>query len=269
MRQLKPTLTGEITEKAMRRSLAYWLMAGPGRHALSGPLRRAKMVWLEQTAGQLKAALRRKGLVVWGNAFFPFELLYGLGVTPHRPETMAALAAKIGLGQRAIGRAESGFYSPDTCSFYRCALGLDMGGLLPKPDIVVAVNLSLRWGHQGLPQLQPESMAAITTCWTFPITRRPGPSPTWRASWKSWRSSSPKKQGKPLDRERMAEAMRLANEAREYMLKINELRKAIAVPALRRGCHQLYPGHAVLQLRQPGRGQVLQDALRRATGNGR
>lgn len=219
----------EITEKTMRRSLTYALMAGPGRHALSRPLRRSKMAWLEQTAGQLKSALRRQGLVVWGNAFFPFELLYGLGVTPHRPETMAALAAKIGLGQRAIGRAESGAYSPDTCSFYRCALGLDMGGLLPAPDVVVASTYLCDGATKAFHNFS-KKYGCDYYLLDVPYHETPGAVAYLAGQLEELAELIARKQGKPLDREKMAEAIRLANEAREYMVKVNELRKISPCP---------------------------------------
>ena len=229
LRQLKSRLGPGVSEGLMRRSLAYSLMAGPGKHAFTGPHRRSKAVWLELTAGQMKAALGREGLVVWGNAFFPFELLYGLGVTPCRPETMAALAARIGLGQNAIGRAESGAYSPDTCSFYRCALGLDIGGLLPAPDIVVASsylcdgatkafhNFSQKYGcdYYLLDVPYHESLGAVAYL---------------AGQLEELAEKIAARQGKPLDRARLAEAIRLANEARGYMVKVNELRKLAPCP---------------------------------------
>jgi benzoyl-CoA reductase/2-hydroxyglutaryl-CoA dehydratase subunit BcrC/BadD/HgdB len=219
----------ELTEKTMRRSLTYALMAGPGRHALSGPLRRSKMAWLEQTAGQLKDAWRRKEMVVWGNAFFPFELLHGLGVIPHRPETMAALAAKVGLGQRAISRAEAGTYSPDTCSFYRCALGLDMGALLPAPDVVVA-STYLCDGATKAFQNFSKKYGCDYYLLDVPYHETPGAVAYLAGQLEELATMIVKKQGKPLDREKMAETMRLANEAREYMVKVNELRKLSPCP---------------------------------------
>jgi benzoyl-CoA reductase/2-hydroxyglutaryl-CoA dehydratase subunit BcrC/BadD/HgdB len=228
LRQLKTSLPG-ISEKLMRRSLAYGLMAGPGKHAFTGPHRRSKAIWLELTAGQVRAALRRRGPVVWGNAFFPFELLYGLGVTPCRPETMAALAAWIGLDQRAIGRAESGTYSPDTCSFYRCALGLDLAGLLPRPDFVVASSYLCDGATKAF-----HNFSRKYGCDYFlldvPYHETPGAVAYLAGQLEELAEKIAARQGQPPDRDRLAEAMRLSNQAREYMVKINELRKLAPCP---------------------------------------
>jgi benzoyl-CoA reductase/2-hydroxyglutaryl-CoA dehydratase subunit BcrC/BadD/HgdB len=218
-----------ITEGLMRHSLVYGLMAGPGKHAFTGPHRHSKAIWLEMTAGQLRAARRGRGPVVWGNAFFPFELLYGVGVTPCRPETMAALAARIGLGQGAISRAECGNYSGDTCSFYRCALGLDMAGLLPPPDFVVASSYLCDGATKAFYNFS-RKYGCDYYLLDVPYHETPGAVAYLAGQLEELAEKIAARQGRPLDKDRLAEAIRLSNEAREYMVKINELRKIRPCP---------------------------------------
>ncbi len=228
-RQFKTALRPKITDSLMRRSLTYGLMAGPVKKAFNGPYRRSRAIWLELMAGQMKAALRREALVVWGNAFFPFELLYALEVAPCRPETMAALAARIGMGQSVIGRAESGAYSPDTCSFYRCAIGLDMEGLLPVPDIVVASSYLCDGANKAF-----HNFSKIHGCDYYlldvPYHESPNAVAYLAGQLEELAEKIDAKQGKPLDGAKLVEAIQLSNEAREYMVKVNELRKLSPCP---------------------------------------
>jgi benzoyl-CoA reductase/2-hydroxyglutaryl-CoA dehydratase subunit BcrC/BadD/HgdB len=228
LRQFRKSFPG-VSEKLLRRSLVYGLMAGPGKHALTGPHRRSKAVWLELTAGQLRDARRGRGPVVWGNAFFPFELLYGLGVTPCRPETLAGLAAVVGVGQDAIGRAESGAYSPDTCAFYRCSIGLDMAGLLPPPDFVVASTYLCDGATKAFHNFS-RKYGCDYYLLDVPYHETPRAVAYLARQLEDLAENVAAKQGKPLDRARLAEAVRLSNEAREYLVKINELRKLAPCP---------------------------------------
>jgi benzoyl-CoA reductase/2-hydroxyglutaryl-CoA dehydratase subunit BcrC/BadD/HgdB len=228
LRQLKSSIPA-LSEGILRRSLPYDLMAGPGKHAFTGPQRRSKALWLELTAGQLAAARHGRGPVVWGNAFFPFELLYGLGVTPCRPETVAALAANIGLGQGAIGRAESGSYSPDTCSFYRCALGLDIAGLLPPPDFAVASTHLCDGATKAFYNFSRKHGCEYFLI-DVPYHETPGAVAYLAGQLEELAGRIAAKQGKPLDKNKLAGAIRLSNEAREYMVKVNELREISPCP---------------------------------------
>jgi benzoyl-CoA reductase/2-hydroxyglutaryl-CoA dehydratase subunit BcrC/BadD/HgdB len=228
--QLKTALTGPgVKAEVLRHPLVYELMASLGKRIYAHRGKRAEGIWLEFVSRQMKAALERKGLVVWGNAFFPFELFYGLGVTPVHPETIAATAASLGLSRDAINCAESSGYSSDICSFYRCAIGLDMEGLLPPPDVVVSAsylcdgavksfnNISRNYGCEhyllDVPYHHTEKSRQYVA-----------------GQLREMALTIAKKQGKPFDEERLAGALRLSNEAREYLLKINELRKASPCP---------------------------------------
>jgi benzoyl-CoA reductase/2-hydroxyglutaryl-CoA dehydratase subunit BcrC/BadD/HgdB len=228
--QIKTALTGPGAKaKALKHPLTYELMAGLGKRIYAGRGKSAQGLWLDFTSRQMKAALERKGLVVWGNAFFPFELFYGLGVAPCRPETIAATAAVLDMSRDAIHCAESGCYSPDICSFYRCAIGLDMEGLLPPPDIVVSAsylcdgavksfhNASIKYNCKhyllDVPYHHTEKSRIYVA-----------------GQLRELAQIIAKKQGKPFNEAKLAEALRLSNEAREYQLQINELRKLSPCP---------------------------------------
>jgi benzoyl-CoA reductase/2-hydroxyglutaryl-CoA dehydratase subunit BcrC/BadD/HgdB len=222
-------LNPKVTTPSLKHASAYQVMAALGKriYALRG--KRAEGLWLEFISKQMQAAFQHKGTVAWGNAFFPFELLYGLGVTPCHPESIVATAAVIGLSQPAISCAESAGYSPDLCSFYRCAIGLDEEGLLPEPDIIVSAsylcdgavksfdNASRKYGCEHFLLDVPYHHTARSRRYVAGQLRELA-------------ELIAQKQGRPIDSEKLTGALRLSNEARAYQLKINELRKNSPCP---------------------------------------
>jgi benzoyl-CoA reductase/2-hydroxyglutaryl-CoA dehydratase subunit BcrC/BadD/HgdB len=99
------------------------------------------LFWLQFFTQQLENAYQRKKPVVWANIFTPSELLYALDVIPIYPEMISASVASIGLANYFIEKAESNFYLPDLCSFYRVASGMYLRNCLPKPDMVISTSL--------------------------------------------------------------------------------------------------------------------------------
>jgi benzoyl-CoA reductase/2-hydroxyglutaryl-CoA dehydratase subunit BcrC/BadD/HgdB len=228
--QLKKVMTGPgITSGFLRHPLAYEMLASVGKRVYTRRGQRTRGMWLDFTARQIKTALKREGLVVWANAFFPFELLYGLGVVPYRPETVAACAAVLGLSREAISCAECDGYSPDICSFYRGAAGLDSQGLMPPPDIVVSASYLCDGAVKAF-----NSASARYGCEHFlldvPYHDTASARRYLAGQIKELAEIIGRQQGKPLNQDKLVEALRLSNESREYMLKINELRKASPCP---------------------------------------
>ena len=228
--QLKTALTGPgVTTEFLRHPLAYELMAGLGKRIYTHKGKRAQGIWLDAISRQMKAGLKQRGLVVWGNAFFPFELFYGLGVTPIHPETIAAIAALLGLSREAISCAECGGYSPDICSFYRCAIGLDMQDLLPRPDVVVSASYLCDGAVKSF-----NNISAYYGCEHYlldvPYHDTASARRYLAGQLKELALIIAEKQGQPFRQDKLAEALALSNRAREYLLKVNELRKVSPCP---------------------------------------
>lgn len=229
MGRLKTKLRPGLRNPLLRQPLTYDLLGELGKLAYTRRNKRAQAIWFDFTARQMKAALRREGLVVWGNAFFPFELLYALGVTPCHPETTAALAARVGLSGEAITCAESCGYSSDTCSFYRCALGLNMENILPPPDIVVSSSHlcdgSVKFFHNISKYYGCEYYLLDVPYHDTPVARG-----YLAGQLEELASIIAEKQGKPFERDRLSAALELSNEAREYLVRTNELRREVPCP---------------------------------------
>ncbi len=230
LEQLKAKLTGpKITTEFLRHPMSYELMAGLGKRIFTQRGKRAQGIWLETISRQMKAGMKKQGLVIWGNAFFPFELLYGLGVIPIHPETIAAIAASLGMSQKAINCAESGGYSPDICSFYRCAVGLDIQGLLPPPDLVVSASYLCDGAVKAF-----NNLSKFYGCEHYlldvPYHDTKNARQYLVEQLRELALIITKKQGKPFKKEKLAEALVLSNQARDYLIRVNELRKVSPCP---------------------------------------
>jgi len=227
--QLKTALMPKVTRNLLRKPLTYEIMGDYSKWHYSRHNKEAQGIWLDFTARKLKAALQRQGLVVWGNVFAPFEMLYGLDVVPCHPETLAALAAKIGFSREAITRAESCGYSSDVCSFYRCAVGLDIENLLPRPDVIVSTSYlcdgAVKFFH---------NISRLYGCEYYlldvPYHNTEKARKYLASQLKELALFISDRQGRPFNPDRLVEALRLSNEAREYVLRINELRRVVPCP---------------------------------------
>jgi benzoyl-CoA reductase/2-hydroxyglutaryl-CoA dehydratase subunit BcrC/BadD/HgdB len=226
---LKHVLTPKVTDSLLREPLAYELLGDYGKFYYSRHNKKSQGMWLDFTAKKLKAAWQHRGLVAWSNAFFPFEMLYGLDVIPCHPETLAALAAKAGLSQEAISCAESCGYSPDICSFYRCAIGLYEDRLLPRPDIIISTPYlcdgSVKFFHN-----MSQSFGCEHYLIDVPYHDSEKARKYLAGQLEEIAGMIAKKQGRPLDLDRLVRALELSNEAREYAQKTNELRRAVPCP---------------------------------------
>ncbi len=225
----KTKLKPRVVSGLLRRPLTYRLLGQLAKLAYARQGKRAQGLWLDFNARQMQAALRRDDLVVWGNAFFPFELLYGLGVVPCHPETMSALAAQLGHGQTALSCAEADGYSADTCGFYRCAAGLSREDLLPRPDVVVSTSYlcdgAVKFFHNISQHYGCEHYLL-----DVPYHDTAGARKYLAGQLRELAEKIATRQGRPLDEARLAGAIAYANEAREYQLKINRLRHAVPCP---------------------------------------
>ncbi|MDD4895835.1 MAG: 2-hydroxyacyl-CoA dehydratase family protein [Atribacterota bacterium] len=99
------------------------------------------LFWLNFYTRQLEIAYQQKKPVVWASIFTPSELLYALDLIPLYPEMISASVASLNLADYFIETAESNFYSPDLCSFYRVASGMSLKNCLPRPDMVISTSL--------------------------------------------------------------------------------------------------------------------------------
>ena len=189
---------------------------------------KAFKLWVNFLLKTYEEAFKKKKPVIWINAFTPSEIVYGLGGTPALPEIIAAIVAYLGQSRRFISAADT-YLSTDTCSFYRCVLGLALEGYLTKPDLIISSSHLCDGANKFFKYL-----AQLYDCphlfldppyWSDEKGRKYLVSQVDEVL-----KSASKIIGIPLSDERLGKAVELSNEARKYIEKTNELRRVVPSP---------------------------------------
>lgn len=208
-------------------SKVFWkAVESLARSPLNRPQWKADRVALTYFIKSSRDAYLGRGPVVWCNLLVPSELVIGTGCIPFYPEMAAAVVASAGLAPRFIDRAAEVGFSPDACSYHRCMLGCAVDGLLPRPDLLLAVNYPcdsapLSFAYASGLYAAPEMVVDI------PLPGREGGQALLASqlqeasgilSGLSGLNGSSTMKG-------LAEAIELSNQALSYLREIEELRK--------------------------------------------
>jgi len=200
-----------------------WLARGE----MTRPHQRALADFFLALAGRAYAG--RSTPVVWTNLFVPSELMWGLGLVPFYPEMWAGVAASLGLSQLGVEGSEALGYPVDLCTFNRAAAGLRNAGLYPRADAYVTTSnlcdvtgqMLAGFAHaEGRPFVLldvPQSEDEEAT--TYLAAQLDGLLDRWTEEL-----------GISYDPERLRQAIRLSNQARELALEVATLREAHPAP---------------------------------------
>lgn len=175
----------------------------------------------------LRQAYRGKRPVVWTNVYTPAELIWAWGGIPFLPEAAAAVAASLGFSVHFLKTAEGAWYSTDLCSFHRCALGMALEKILPRPDLVIATGNLCDGAVKFL-----EIAADIYGC-PFFLLPVPYDDTSRSRKWLAEEILALEREVKsllPVRTEEIARVIANVNEARKHMVAINSLRKSIPSP---------------------------------------
>ncbi|MEW6425522.1 MAG: 2-hydroxyacyl-CoA dehydratase family protein [Bacillota bacterium] len=175
----------------------------------------------------MRRASRGTRPVVWTNVYTPPELIWAWGGIPFMPEVAAAVAAHLGWSAHFLKVAEGAWYSTDLCSFHRCALGMAMEKILPRPDLVIATSHLCDGAVKFL-----EMSARIYDCpyYLLPVPYHDTPQ---SRSWLAEEILALQEELKPLLPARPKEIARVINNlnaTRRHMLAVNALRKNEPAP---------------------------------------
>jgi len=135
---MRGMLRGQRWGKVLSSPLTYQLVEKALLLARGGFRWRATYLMGRFALTQTRRAYTGKVPVVWTSAFFPVEIVWGLGLCPFSPEVAAAFITSLGFVDRALNRADQDGYSRDLCSFHRCIAGAAADGYLPAPAALVA-----------------------------------------------------------------------------------------------------------------------------------
>jgi benzoyl-CoA reductase/2-hydroxyglutaryl-CoA dehydratase subunit BcrC/BadD/HgdB len=224
--------TGRVSERTMawliRRPLMYDLVRGPLSFYASRDDNPAFRIWVSFLLRTHRQGFSRCKPVIWSSAFVPTELVYGLGGIPIHPEILASLMAYFSLSGWFLEKADTEL-STDLCSFYRIALGMALADYLPRPDLLLSCSMLCDGSNKffgylgelyGVPHFfidVPYRHGTLGRCYLID-------------QFRGLVDSISHLTGIPWQPERMDRIVRHSNQAREYLLRINDLRRAKPAP---------------------------------------
>lgn len=171
----------------------------------------------------------RSAPAVWTNIFVPSELIWGLGLVPFYPEMGASVGAGLGLSPVGLPKAEALGYPVDLCTFNRSAAGLRAEGFYPDADTYVSTSNLCDVTGQMLANFAYQEQRPFFLL-DVPPSQDAGAEAYMAAQLHDLVEHWTEKLGVRYDPERLRQAIRLSNQARELALEVMTLREAHPAP---------------------------------------
>ncbi|MFH0925798.1 MAG: 2-hydroxyacyl-CoA dehydratase family protein [bacterium] len=205
----------------------------------SGDRKRSPFYTLKATAKRVKLlaklfrkAYREDTIVAWRNLIMPTEIFYAYDITPFCTESVAAMLAGNNLSSRFLDTASDNNYSVDCCSFLRCIMGAVIEDCLPTPDFLACTSYYCDGAcrvFDGLRKNYKKELFFIDIPYDYPARE----SIDYVASQlEEMTIAIGDMIGKKIDLDRLAEVINLSNQAREYWVRICQLRRNSPAPVL-------------------------------------
>jgi benzoyl-CoA reductase/2-hydroxyglutaryl-CoA dehydratase subunit BcrC/BadD/HgdB len=167
--------------------------------------------------------------VVWTGICAPFEVLNAMGLTACFVEFMGGVVASSGLGDWVLQEAEQNGYPADMCGSHRAVLGAAKKGLLPEPEFLIATTSYCSGGLAVLEVLAREFNKDLFVL-HVPQTDTSDNVTYLADQIRDMTEFVSDHTGERLTRDRLAEAIEQSNRARELMVSMYELARAIPTP---------------------------------------
>jgi benzoyl-CoA reductase/2-hydroxyglutaryl-CoA dehydratase subunit BcrC/BadD/HgdB len=140
--------------------------------------------------------------------------------------------ANANLTTEPLNMAEAQHYSRDTCSFLRCTVGAAIKNYLPAPDFLVATSHycdGATKAFYNLSRLYKKKFFLLDTPYDYDTREAVD---YLAKQLEDMVKEIEKITARKMDADKLAQTLRFSNQAREYLLKVNELRRNIPSPIL-------------------------------------
>lgn len=172
----------------------------------------------------LKKNFRKSSTVVMSNVFMPTEIFYALDIYPILPEVASGVSANFGIASSSLYEVEDVIYSKDLCSVHRSLVGLVKMGFLPKPNFLVVTNQPCHSAIHSFFLISRElggDFNVIDVPYKYDELTLNYVSETLKKVFEKLSKST----GTRDSFNRLKTAIFYSNEARKYLVEINEMRK--------------------------------------------
>jgi benzoyl-CoA reductase/2-hydroxyglutaryl-CoA dehydratase subunit BcrC/BadD/HgdB len=174
-----------------------------------------------------------KERVAWCGVLAPFDLLYGMGVASCYVEFVGGWLASIGAVEPMLATAEQKGFATDCCSYHRAAVGAALQGMMPQPQFLIATSTPC---SGGLATIETLARHFDKDLLTIHVPQRDDEEAVayLAEQFRAMVAFVSEHTGEPLDPDRVRSAIDCTNRARELLLEVYELARAVPTPARRR-----------------------------------
>ncbi len=179
-----------------------------------------------------RKAYQKDSIVAWRSSFVPSEILFALDIIPFAPEGVISMFANSHLTDGILRVAEDSGCSRDTCSFLRGITGSVINDYMPMPDFLIATSLYCHGSAQvfkSLAKKYNKDFFYIDVPFHYD---RPYVVNYVAKQLEDMMKKMAVKSNRKFDLDKLKQALVYSNQARDYYVKVNELRKNKPTPML-------------------------------------
>ncbi|MCL6450203.1 MAG: 2-hydroxyacyl-CoA dehydratase family protein [Acetobacteraceae bacterium] len=167
---------------------------------------------------------------VWTSMVMPPEIFHALGLMPINSELVAGWHASLGLSRDLLIRAEAEGFSVGLCSYHKTALGAVLAGYLPPPR-ACAVSSNICDGAMKVSEFLEQRFGAGYFLLDLPHRATPRAIDYVAGQFEALVDFLVRETGAEFSPDRLREACRLSNRAREHWIAAHRLRqRAVLMP---------------------------------------
>lgn len=184
------------------------------------------------TGKLFRKAYQEDSVVAWRSSFVPSEILFALDIIPFPPESIISMFANSHLTDDILKVAEDHNYSRDTCSFLRGVVGASIDDYMPIPDFFIATSL---YCHSST-----QVFYTLSRKYNRPFYYIDAPLDYDRRyaidyvakQIKDIMQEMARHSNREYNVDKLKQAIEYSNQARNYYVKVNNLRKSKPAPML-------------------------------------
>jgi len=153
-----------------------------------------------------------------------------MGVSGMFVEFFGAMLASTGMSSKYLDISESKGFSTDSCSYHRTIIGAAMDGLLPEPDVLIGASIPCNGGVKALKRIG-EIFNKEVFILNIPIDVTPKSIDFLTDQFEQMIEYTENETGRKLDYEVLKKSIKYNNEARKYLIELNNLCMNVPSPA--------------------------------------
>jgi len=166
----------------------------------------------------------------WTTVFVPYEILNSMNVSGMFVEFFGAMLSGAGLSRKYFELAESKGYSTDSCSYHRTIIGAAMDGLIPEPDVLIGASIPCNGGVKALKRIG-EIFNKEVFILNIPIEVTSKSIDYLVNQYEQMIDYIEKNTGRKLDYHKLKQSIKYNNQARDYLVEVNNLCKNVPSPS--------------------------------------